>query len=97
MSDDMSEVKHLLEEIRDLLKANVEMTKEFREAALARQQARDEGLKVARDEERRFREQMSRQVRETVKSPWAFLAYVGTLVVLAACAIYVIVFSSWLR
>ncbi len=42
MSDDMSEVKHLLEEIRDLLKADVEMTKEFRKAALARRQAGDE-------------------------------------------------------
>jgi hypothetical protein len=32
---------------------------------------------------------MSNQVHQTVKSPWAFLVFVGTLVVLAGCAIYV--------
>jgi hypothetical protein len=89
MSDDMSEVKALLQEIRNLLKADLEMTKEFRQAALARQQANDEDLKRAREEGRHFREQMSKQVHQTVKSPWAFLVFVGTLVVLAGCAIYV--------
>jgi hypothetical protein len=92
--DDMSEVKDLLREIRDLLKADLEMTKAFRQSALTRQQARDEDIKRAREEERHFRDQMGKQVHETIKSPWAFLVYVGTLVVLAGCAIYVIMFSS---
>jgi hypothetical protein len=97
-SEDMSEIKQLLCEIRDLLKANYEMTKEFRQAALARQQASDERIKLAREEERCFREELSKEVHETGKrSPWAFWSYVATLLVLVACAVLLIVFSSGRR
>jgi hypothetical protein len=46
----MNEVRELLGEIRDLLNANLEMAKEFREAALARQQANDNVTRLAREE-----------------------------------------------
>ncbi len=97
-SEDMSEIKQLLCEIRDLLKADYEMTKEFRQAVLARQQASDEEIKRAREEERRFRAEISEEAHKTGKrSPWAFWSYVATLLVLVACAVFLIVFSSGRR
>jgi len=96
--ENMNEIAELLREIRDLLKADIEMTREFRQAALAERQAGKESIKRAREEERQFREDIRNEVHETAKrSPLAFWSFVLTLIALVVCGIFVTVFSSGRR
>jgi hypothetical protein len=83
--EDSNEIKQLLQEIRDLLKADFEASTEFRKAALARQQASDERFKRAREEERHFREELAQDVRKSLGGPWGFVARMAVAIGLAVC------------
>jgi ElaB/YqjD/DUF883 family membrane-anchored ribosome-binding protein len=87
------EIKQLLRDIRDLLKANHEESSDFRKAALARQQASDERIKASREEDRRFREKVVRDAQQQqaaidklVGGPWGFVARMAAAIGLGACA-----------
>jgi len=91
--EDSHEIKQLLREIRDLLKANYEENTDFRKAALARQQASDERIKASREDDRRFREQVVRDAQQQqaaidklVGGPWGFVARMGIAIGLGVCA-----------
>jgi hypothetical protein len=91
--EDTNEIKQLLGEIRDLLKVNLEANAEFRKGALARGQASDERVKVAREEERRFREEVAQEIKETqtvtrksLGGPWGFVVRMAVAICLAVCA-----------
>jgi hypothetical protein len=90
--EDTDEIRQLLREIRDLLKADLEASTEFRKAALARQQASDERIKGTREDERRFREEVAQEVKETqaavrksLGGPWGFVARMAVAIGLAVC------------
>jgi len=95
--EDSDEIKQLLREIRDLLKANYEESTEFRNAALARQQASDERIKASREDDRRFREQVVRDAQKQqaaidklVGGPWGFVARMAVAIGLGVCAAIII-------
>ena len=95
--EDSDEIKQLLREIRDLLKANHEESADFRKAALTRQQASDERIKASREEDRRFREQAVRDARQQqaaidklVGGPWGFVARMAIAIGLGVCAAIII-------
>jgi hypothetical protein len=95
--EDSDEIKQLLREIRDLLKANHEATTDFRKAALARQQASDERTKASREEDRRFREKLARDAQQqqaaidkVVGGPWGFVGRMAVAIALAVCAAIII-------
>jgi hypothetical protein len=101
--EDMREVKELLREIRDLQKANLEDAKEVRQAALARQQSSAEEAQRARQEQRRLNEEMAQEVKDTqaaarkkLNSPWAFVALMAFLAVMAACGV-ILMLSAHIR
>lgn len=92
--EDMREAIELLREIRDLQKAHFERYKEFTEAALARQQVRDEEGARARKEQRRLNEEIAQEVKETqatvrrsLGGPWGFVARMAIVVVLAVAGV----------
>jgi ElaB/YqjD/DUF883 family membrane-anchored ribosome-binding protein len=87
------EIKQLLRDIRDLLKAKYEETSDFRKAALARQQASDERIKASREEDRRFREKVARDAQQQqaaidklLGGPWGFVARMAVAIGLGVCA-----------
>ena len=95
--DDSDEIKQLLREIRDLLKANYEESTDFRKAALARQQASDERIKASREDDRRFRDQVVRDAQQQqaaidklVGGPWGFVARMAVAIGLGVCAAIII-------
>jgi hypothetical protein len=95
--EDTDEIKLLLREIRDLLKADFEAGTEFRKAALARQQGTDERNKVSRDHERHVRDELAQEVKETqaavrkaLGGPWGFVARMAVAIGLAVCGALVL-------
>ena len=95
--EDSDEIKQLLREIRDLLKADFKASTDFRKAALARQQASDERIKANGEEERRFREELAREAQETqaavrklVGGPWGFVARMAVAIGLAICGVIIV-------
>jgi hypothetical protein len=95
--EDTDEIKQLLREIRDLLKADFEAATEFRKAALARQQASDERSKISREEARRFRDEVAQDaqenraaVRKAIGGPWGFVARMALAIVIAVCGVIIL-------
>src|SRR5262249_29302361 len=88
--EDSDEIKQLLREIRDLLKANHEESTDFRKAALTRQQASDERIKASREDDRRFREQQPAAIDKLVGGPWGFVARMGIAIGLGVGAAIII-------
>jgi ElaB/YqjD/DUF883 family membrane-anchored ribosome-binding protein len=95
--EDSDEIKQLLREIRDLLKANYDESTEFRNAALARQHASDARIKASREDDRRFRDQIVRDaqqqqaaIEKLVGGPWGFVARMAVAIGLVVCAAIII-------